>query len=619
MINNWSKYGIEVPAGRYGGNYKTYCPKCHDQRHDKRDKSLSCNLATGEFKCHYCDWSGCVAEEEEWEKEQRKQAWFNAHPLKRQKKEYRKPTPKPAAPMEPRALAWFSGRGISQQTLIEMRVTEGLEWMPQKNGEVNTVQFNYYKDGELVNTKFRTGDKCFKLVQGAELLPYNIDGIKGLKTCIITEGEMDALSFYEVGYHNVVSVPNGANANLEYLDDYMEGYFEDKETIYIASDSDTKGEVLKNELLHRFGFDRCKVVEYGDGCKDANEHLQKYGAESLRQCIEAAKEIPIEGTFTVADFEPSLDALYQTGLQRGATIGHGNFDNYCSFSTKMLGVITGIPNHGKSEFLDEMIYRLNLRYGWRWAYFSPENEPMAFHASKLIEKFVGRRFGKDTMPYAEYAYAKRHLDKNFFFINPDDNFQLGNILNKAKSLVRRNGIKGLVIDPYNYVETEQVAGQSKTEYVSQMLSKLKAFAKLNDLLIFLVAHPTKMSKDKEGNYNVPTLYDVSDSAHFNNKADYGISVFRHYAPEEEYVEVNILKVRFKHEGRKGVCYFKYNINNGRYVPYQMGMDVEWDNENHLYRAANDAQQAAMDAARLQFDSPDIDFDDELSPTDEVPY
>ncbi len=615
MINNWSKYGIEVPMGRHSGNYKTYCPKCHETRHDKRDKSLSCNLETGQFKCHYCGFEGTVAEEEEWEREQRKQAWFNAHPLKRQKKEYRKPTPKPTAPMEERALAWFAGRGISQQTLIGLRVTEGREWMPQKNGEANTVQFNYFLNGELVNVKYRTGDKCFKLVSGAELLPYNIDGIRGEKSCIITEGEMDALSFYEVGFHNVVSVPNGANANLEYLDDYMEDYFDDKEVVYVASDSDTKGEVLKNELLRRFGYDRCKVVEYGDGCKDANEHLMKYGAESLRKCIDNAACVPIEGTFTVADFEPRLDALFQTGLQRGATIGHENFDQLCSFETGMLAVITGIPNHGKSEWLDEMIYRLNLRYGWKFGYFSPENEPLEFHASKLIEKFVGKRFGKGTMPFGEYAYAKRHMADNFFFINPPDDFLIDTIFEKATSLVRRNGIKGLVIDPYNYLEDDH--GSSETDYVSKLLSKMKTFAKRNDIIIFLVAHPTKLQKNKLGVYEAPDLYNISGSAHFNNKADYGISVHRIFG-DDEHVEIHVLKVRFKHLGRRGVATFKYNINNGRYVPYQSVLPVEWDNANHLLRAVNDAQQAAMDAARLEFDSPDFDFDDNQQ-TDDVPY
>lgn len=242
MRMNFEKYGIEVPYRRTSGNVKVHCPECRDRRHDKRDRSLSVNLATGMFKCHYCGFQGCAAEQDEQEKQKwmEQQSWYRPVPIKKQKPEYKKPTQTGSSQMSQKALAWFAGRGISEKTLREMKVTEGQEWMPQKNGKANTVQFNYYKDGVLVNTKFRTGDKCFKLCSGAELLPYNIDAIKGTKECIITEGEMDALSFWEIGRHDVVSVPNGANANLSYLDDYIETYFDDKETIYIASDTDTR-------------------------------------------------------------------------------------------------------------------------------------------------------------------------------------------------------------------------------------------------------------------------------------------------------------------------------------------------------------------------------------------
>ena len=619
MFNNWSKYGIEVPANRFSGQYKTTCPNCRDNRGNPRDRSLSCNLATGEFNCHHCKWSGCVAEEEEWEKQERRKAWFDANPIKRQKKEYRKPAPKPETPYSEKLLKYMAGRKISEATMKAMHITEGMEFMPQKTKNCNTVQFNYYHNGELVNTKYRTGDKCFKLVSGAELLPYNIDGIKGEKTCIITEGEMDALSFYEVGYHNVVSVPNGANANLDYLEDYLEEYFDDKLTIYIASDSDTKGVELRDELLRRFGIERCRVVEYGDGCKDANEHLMKYGAESLRKCIDNAKEMPVEGVFTVADIEERLDALYEKGLQRGATIGHHNFDELCSFVTKMLCIFTGIPNHGKSEFLDEILYRLNIRYGWRFAFFSPENEPLEFHASKLIEKFVGKRFGRSSMPMGEYTAAKQHIDNNFFFIDPPDDFHADTIFDKARSLVRRNGIKGLVIDPYNYLEDDH--GNSETDYVSKLLSKMKTFAKRNDIIIFLVAHPTKLAKNKDGKYEAPDLYNISGSAHFNNKADIGISVHRIFG-DDEYVEVHVLKVRFKHLGHKGISFFKYNLANGRYVPYTPGSlnVVEWDNENALTRSRSEQQKAAAEAAVLPFNTDfDNDQEQEFSDKEECPF
>lgn len=587
MTINWQKYGIDAPRGN-SGNKKVFCPQCHNSRHDKRDRSLSINLATGEFNCHYCGFSGCAAEREAWEQDK---PWHNYAPIKRQRPEYRKPQPRPVLPMSDRAIAWFQSRGISAATLQAMKVTEGSEWMPQKQGQANTVQFNYYHDGELVNTKFRTCDKCFKMVSGAELLPYNIDGIKGCKECIITEGEMDALTFYECGRHDVVSVPNGANANLDYLDDYIEEYFDDKETIYIASDTDTKGVMLRDELLRRFGAERCRVLEYGEGCKDANEHLMKYGRNSLLKCLEDAPETKLEGIFTVSDFEQSLDALFESGWQKGVTIGFENFDRLCSFETKRLCIVTGIPGSGKSEFIDEIAERLNMRYGWRFAYFSPENAPLSYHASKLIEKFTGKRFSSKSLSFGEYKEVKEHLEQDFFFICPSDNFRVDTILDRAKYLVRRRGIKSLVIDPYNRIESEQ-GNRSETLYISELLDRLTNFAQRNDLLVILMAHPTKQPRNKDGVIEAPTLYDISGSANFFNKADFGIVVHRNR--EENTVEVHVQKVKFRHLGEVGTALFKYNINNGRYVPYTVGVEPEWDNGNHLQIARQEREQQAYD-------------------------
>lgn len=611
-MKDFSDYGITIPYGRHGGKVKTFCPQCREQRHDKKDKSLSVDLEKGVWNCHYCGWSGHLEHTDEEKRQYAEQQRQYFAPIRNEKPEYKKPKPRGTNPMSEKALKWFAGRGISQQTLQALKITEGLEFMPQKEGAVNTVQFNYYKNGELVNTKFRTGDKCFKLCSGAELLPYNIDAIKGTKECIITEGEMDALSFYECGRHDVVSVPNGANANLTYLDDYIEDYFEDKETIYIASDTDTKGVLLRDELLRRFGAERCRVLEYGEGCKDANEHLMKFGKASLLQCIANAPEIKLEGIFTVSDFEQSLDAIFENGLQKGVTVGHENFDKLISFETKRLLIMTGIPGSGKSEFIDEIAERLNMRYGWRWAYFSPENAPLAYHASKLIEKFTGKRFDQKHLSLPEYKMVKQHLETDFFFIAPSADYKVDSILERAKFLVRRKGIKGLVIDPYNRLENEQ-GSRNETQYISGLLDKLTNFAQQNDILVVLMAHPTKMSRNKEGQVEVPTLYDISGSANFYNKADFGIVVHRDRINDT--VEVRVQKVKFRHLGEVGTAYFKYNINNGRYTPFSNTEEPHWDNSNHLIEDRKQKELDAAEAAVFDFDT----YDSDLYSKDEVPF
>ena len=566
----YDKLGITIPFGRTSGKVKTKCPQCSATRNNKTDKSLSVNLDDGLFKCHYCGFSGSAKKRE----------------FVPMQKEYKKPKWNNQTVLSDNLVKWFERRGISQATIEALKITEGLEFMPQKSKECNTVQFNYFYNEELINVKYRTGDKCFKLVSGAELILWNIDSLRGQKETIITEGEIDAASYFECGFKSVVSVPNGANST-DYLDNYIE-LFDEIETIYIASDTDRKGIQLKDELVRRFGPEKCKIVSYGKDCKDANEHLIKYGKESLKITIANAEDIKIEGVFSVKDNEDELNFLYENGLQKGYTIGHSVFDKLISFETGRLCVVTGIPSHGKSEFVDEITTMLNVRYGMKFAYFSPENYPSTYLLSKLISKITGKKFGKDTLPYKEYVEAKEYMDNNFFTIYPSDDLSVESVLDKAKYLVKKKGIRGLVLDPWNKFEHQASSGMSETQYTSKQLDTIINTAQKYGILIFLVAHPTKMKK-VDGAFEIPTLYDVSGSSHFYNKTDFGLTVYRDMI--RNVVKVCVQKVKFKHLGEIGETEFKYNMNNGRYVPYFGQNEIDWYNGNYLRQKEEGSQQS----------------------------
>lgn len=557
-MKSYSDFGIDIPSGRNSGKIKMICPKCHEQRKNKRDKSLSVDLDKGVWHCHYCSWSGTIHVGE------------RSHDAP--KKEYRRPTPRPITTLSRKLVDWFNSRGISESTLKKMKINEGEHFMPQKGKKMNTVQFNYYLNGELINVKYRTGQKDFMLESGAELIPYNLDAITGESECIITEGEMDCLSFVEIGKANCISVPNGANSNLSYLDDFIDGWFEDKEIIDIATDTDTKGLQLRDELIRRFGAERCRVITYGDDCKDANEHLQKYGKESLEKCLRDAKEVKVDGVFSLNDYEEELDSIYKNGLKKGFLVGHPNLDALISFETKRLAIVTGIPGSGKSEFIDEMCVRLNILYDFKVGFFSPENMPMEYHAVKLIEKLCGKKLqaysnSDENITLDQYSNAKSYYRDNFFHVMPEDGYTIDNILAKAKYLVRRRGIRIFVLDPFNRIEHEQSSRESETQYISRVLDRMSSFAIQNDILFVLMAHPTKVRKDN-GNGGIPTMYDINGSANFFNKADYGIIVHRERDESKNYTLVRVEKVKFRHLGQPGDATFKFNVINGRYIPWK---------------------------------------------------
>ena len=141
-------------------------------------------------------------------------------------------------------------RGIPIDVLTRMKIEERLEFLPQTGKEEACICFPYLEDGVMKNMKFRDAAKHFKMVKGAELIPWNIDAIKGKEKCYITEGEIDALSLIAAGLEEVVSVPNGAGgANLQWLDRFVESHFDDKAEIILAMDTDKRGVELRDELV----------------------------------------------------------------------------------------------------------------------------------------------------------------------------------------------------------------------------------------------------------------------------------------------------------------------------------------------------------------------------------
>lgn len=330
-------------------------------------------------------------------------------------------------------------RGIPMDVLTRMKIEERLEFLPQTGKEEACICFPYLEDGVMKNMKFRDAAKHFKMVKGAELIPWNIDAIKGKEKCYITEGEIDALSLIAAGLEEVVSVPNGAGgANLQWLDRFVESHFDDKAEIILAMDTDKRGVELRDELVRRLGVDRCKVVAWGEGCKDANEYLLKYDLPRLRQQVEQAAEIPLEGVFCPMDEWDTLMDIYYNGMPEGADTGLENLDRLIKFERGFVLTVTGVPGSGKSEFVDEIAMRLLLRHDWKVGYFSPENTPLAYHYRKLIRRVVGKRFEHKGMPLPEAGQAIRYLAQSVFSIMPKEDFSVESVLRIAAQLVSRN-------------------------------------------------------------------------------------------------------------------------------------------------------------------------------------
>ncbi|EOA39325.1 hypothetical protein CARUB_v10012366mg [Capsella rubella] len=481
---------------------------------------------------------------------------------------------------------YFAARGISGKTLERNRV------MQKRIGDQIVIAFTYWQRGELVSCKYRYLTKKFFQEKNTRRIFYGLDDIEKASEIIIVEGEIDKLAMEEAGFRNCVSVPDGAPASVSSKETPCESkdtkykflwncndYLKKVSRIVIATDGDGPGQALAEEVARRLGKERCWRVKWpkkseDEHFKDANEVLMSKGPHLVKEAILNAEPYPIQGLFAFKDFFDELDAFYHRthGYEYGVSTGWKTLDNLYSVVPGELTVVTGIPNSGKSEWIDALLCNLNHSVGWKFALCSMENK-VRDHGRKLLEKHVKKPFfdanygsAVQRMSVDELEEGKEWLNETFFLIRCEMD-SLPNIewvLERAKAAVLRYGIRGLVIDPYNELDHQRTLRQTETEYVSQMLTKIKRFSQHHSCHVWFVAHPKQLQQWDGG---APNLYDISGSAHFINKCDNGIVIHRNRDKEAgplDLVQVCVRKVRNKVAGQIGNAHLCYDRTTGLY-------------------------------------------------------
>jgi twinkle protein len=488
----------------------------------------------------------------------------------------------------------FKERCISEETVKAFKVSQSISYFGQLQSKELSIDFNYYRAGELVNVKHRaTSKKAFGLEKDCELILYNLDNVEEhAEEILITEGEFDALALAEVNGSpkNIISVPNGASTGreqkLSYLDSAVKsGVFKGKK-LFLLFDNDDAGKLLTDAFVNRFGACNCIIPTYPGECKDINQVLIEEGIQSVINVVQYGEHPNISGITDAKTFEHKIWDYWKNGYPKGDKVGLRDFDPLLSFRGGELTMVTGISGSGKSEFLDYIMLELAKNHDWRFAVCSMEN-PGDIHITKIIEKYLktnltdlydpdtgevffdkakesevrdALEFHYNHFNYIEHATTKRDGETHRSLLNIDY------VLKQAKNVVKMHGTKGLVIDPWNTLDHDMKHGELETNYVARILSKIIAFAEDYNVHVFLVAHPTKGVTER-GVDRVATLNDISGSGHFFNKTHNGISVFREKDTQknpDNLVEVHVQKVKFKFVGTLGSCKLGYDLRTGNY-------------------------------------------------------
>jgi twinkle protein len=474
--------------------------------------------------------------------------------------------------LQPQHYTFLKSRGISEQTADDMKLFPAEKYFQRLNKKTDAIGFPYFKNGKFISAKYRSIEsKDFTQDTGGSQDFFGIDNVDPTKPVVIVEGEIDALTLMECGIENVLSVPSGApikvsDGKVDASEDKRFSFvwnafdvLEKAPYVTIATDTDTAGQALAEELARRIGKDKCRIATFG--FKDLNEAFLAEGADLVKRIIEDAEPYPVAGLSSASKFSERLNDLWGKGTGKGVSTGYSNVDEIYTISQGQLSIVTGYPSSGKSNFVDQLMVNLAKAHDWKFALCSFENQP-EIHISRLMEIYKEKRFfdGSNRMTEDEKNEAFEWVESHFMFMDSEgaEPSTIDSILERAKVAVARTGIRGLVIDPYNYIENK--GGQAEHEFISSMLTRMQAFAKAYGVHVWFVAHPSKITRSGM-DLPRPDGMAISGSMAWWAKADCGITVHRTKTND---VEIAVWKCRFRWVGTQGETSLGYNKTTGTY-------------------------------------------------------
>lgn len=554
-----------VIAGKVeAGTYRVDCPidYCKTDRAGRDNECLVVEVkeTTAHWRCGNCLWSGTVGE---------KPVVEAAPAIIATDAEKKAATQQSNLPLE--AVDYLLSRGLTAQSIEKFKI--------HFDAERNAIIVPYTEMGKNVNALVIFMDTLeSRLASGKRVILYGLDDINPDLPVIIVQDEISRMLLDVCGVHNVLAIPNGGHLPprphsdydaerdpCEYLVPSIE-LLTRVHRFVLALDNTPQGDEMRKQIGRRIGIAKCYSVDWNS--KSLATTFLRSGIDMVCGDVNEALPVPIHGLYEVSNFDNSLLNYFDVGMAAGVSTGWANVDRYYTVMFGELTVVTGVPNNGKSEWVDALTMNLAMDVGMRTVVFSPENAKEQ-HVTKLVEKRVqmpASPSDEERMSRETFISGATWVGQHYFFIVADDENALPTLdwlLEMAHSAVLRYGVRGFIIDPWNEIEHDRGRDTTETEYISKALSKLKRFARNHDMAIWLIAHPAKMKTDKDGKVVVPSLYDISGSAHWANKADNGI-VIQRSEDIRDATEVWVKKVRFKHVGKRGMTTLSYNKKTGRY-------------------------------------------------------
>ena len=510
-----------------------FCPFCHG--HDKDKETFAVGLNNGLWQClrGSCGEKGNFRQLCEFFGEESPTGYSLPKVTQQQKKVYTKPDPSIIYPMTEEVVTYFATRRISEQTLLDWKIAA------DKDGN---IIFPFYRDEELIYVKYRKPKKHKKedgpkewQMSNTEPILFGMDMTSFNMPLVICEGEIDALSLYEAGAVNVVSVPCGCN-NLDWINLCWE-YLEKFNQIILFGDSDEPGLEMISTLSKRLGEDRCMIPkeypefiwndkDYNRICKDANEILLCYGPEYLKQIVDSCEPAPIKGVLELSKI-PFIDPTTVPRIMTRIPM----LDNMIGgLGEGAVTVVSGKRGNGKSTIFGMMALNA-IQQGETVCAYSGELSGYKFlewimlqaTEQKYISYKTDVRSGKNIC-LVEPEIQKRIKDwiagKFYLYDNSvvQDDKQTESILKVFEACARRYGCRLFLVDN---LMSALCSPDEENKAQARFTAQLKAFAVKYKAHVILAAHPRKEKADAQF-----TNDSISGSSAISNLADVVLNIER---------------------------------------------------------------------------------------------
>ena len=551
--DSWDDLEIDIPASKYHSSidFKVRkCPECERVGNKNNDSSLSVNTSKGIANCKRCGTAFAIRRELNVEK-------------KEEKKVFTPPSRANHTQLSAEGIQVFTNRMISQKTVIAQRISES-------NGD---IAFPYMFNGNLVNIKFKKiGEKKYRQSPNGMHVLYNYDRIREFwktlakgekKELIICEGEEETMVWEDATSKVIAtSVDNGAPNPKDKIDRKLEcltnciDLVEEADVVYIAVDNDENGRLLQGELIRRIETDKIRLVEFGSH-KDANDFRRFEGLDKTAALLKNCKEIRMEGIFTVDDVRDKLIDMYHNGLPKATTTHMPSVDTCWKWRPTEVTLHTAYGNEGKTTLFACNLPLLKAAFdGDKIALYIPENFPPEVFFEELIHTLIGKTSDKDypqhRMSEVEFKRGMEFINQHFFFIYPEEAKTTDALFKRVDYLVRKQGIRILILDPLNMIE--QIFGKVRDDVaIGDFMTKLKMISVKRNLCTVLIAHQNKPEKkllngDFAGNWPEPDPYNIKGGGTLFDKADNVTSSWRPYRltnPDDSLVIFTSHKIRMK--------------------------------------------------------------------------